>query len=131
MRNASHRRLARLLMSVLTTGLMVFGISMATTPSASAATCTSWSPSANGEGAGLMVVDGTHLKNNYYAKCDNNSSISSGTVVWLRCYKWNSANHLWWYVRDENSNYGWTSYDNVYDYLYDDNGDGYYSPAEC
>lgn len=51
LRNVSHRRPLRLFASVLTTGLMMFGMTVAVTPSASAAACTTWNPSANGEGA--------------------------------------------------------------------------------
>jgi hypothetical protein len=51
--NVSHRRPLRLFASVLTTGLMMFGMTVAVTPSASAAACTTWNPGANGEGGRL------------------------------------------------------------------------------
>ncbi|WP_405724463.1 hypothetical protein OG607_18845 [Streptomyces sp. NBC_01537] len=131
MRNLSHRRLTRLLMTVLTTALMGFGISIATTPAAYAASCTAWSPSANGEGAAIMNIS-THLKNNEYSTCDNVASISLDTEVYLRCYATNSKGNVWWYVRIANgTTLGWTSEANLDLIYYDDNLDGHMDYYHC
>ncbi|MCX4853876.1 hypothetical protein OG426_53790 [Streptomyces canus] len=132
LRNVSHRRPLRLFASVLTTGLMMFGMTVAVTPSASAAACTTWNPSANGEGGGSINIS-THLKNSNYSGCDNRASISAGDWVWVRCLKWNSATSHWWvYLRTEKgSNYGWTSLDNFSTIAYDDDGDGAFEYAYC
>ncbi|KQV93976.1 hypothetical protein ASD08_18500 [Streptomyces sp. Root369] len=124
--------MTRLLVSGFTTGLMMFGVSVAATPPASAAACTTWNPSANGEGAGYMNIS-THLKNNYYSGCDNVASVSYSTLVYFRCFKYNASTGHWWvYVRVAGtSTSGWTSFDNVNDLLYDDNGDGYYDAVDC
>ena len=131
LRNVSPRRPMRLLVSVLTTGLMMFGISMATTPSASAAACTTWNPSANGEGAGNMTIS-TYLKNSDWSGCDNRDYVSSGARVWFRCLQWNTATSHWWvYVRTDDSHYGWTSLDNIDNLGWDDDGDGTVEYASC
>ncbi|MFJ8108887.1 hypothetical protein [Streptomyces sp. NPDC096132] len=129
--NVSHHRLTRLLVSVLTTGLMIFGVSMATTSSASAA-CAYWIPSSNGEGAGTAIFD-LNLKNNYYSVCDNVASVSKGTLLYYRCIQYNpSTKHEWVYVRVAGtSTYGWTSRDNIADIGYDDNHDGSVDIAYC
>jgi hypothetical protein len=131
MRNLSHRRLTRLLMTVLTTALMGIGISIATTPAAYAASCSAWSPGANGEGAAFMNIS-TNLKNNEYSACDNVASIAYDTVVYLRCYDENAYGNLWWYVRVAGgSTYGWTSDANLDRFYYDDNQDGSQVYAQC
>jgi hypothetical protein len=132
LRNVSHRRPLRLFASVLTTGLMIFGMTVAVTPSASAAACTTWKPAANGEGGGSITIS-THLKNSDYSGCDNLDAISAGEWVWVRCLKWNSATSHWWvYLRtDVGSHYGWTSLDNFNSVAYDDDGDGAIEYAYC
>ncbi|MEV7499828.1 hypothetical protein [Streptomyces sp. NPDC093018] len=107
------------------------GVSVATATTAGAASCSDWSPSANGEGEGILTKS-VNNKKGPGEDCTSSGSLSTGTIVWLRCYAVNQYGNTWWYFRtDATSTYGWTSENNMKVYMYDDNGDGTWEPTRC
>jgi len=130
--NVSNHRLTRLLVSVLTTGLMTLGATTVTVSSASADEfCWNSLPTENGEGGGYTITS-INLKKGPYAACDNVASVADGKLVWLQCTTTNIYGNYWWYVRVAGtSTYGWTSYNNIADHWIDDDGDGNYEITAC
>ncbi|GAA0436756.1 hypothetical protein Aca07nite_45170 [Actinoplanes capillaceus] len=113
--------------------LLTAGLGVATAQPASADSCSSWKPSQNGDGSGLMKAGTWNLKSNYYSTCGNIGVVSGGERVWFQCWSTNSYGNQWWYVRVAGtSTYGWISDDNIWsETVTDDNHDGNLAYVKC
>ncbi|GAA3447676.1 hypothetical protein [Planomonospora venezuelensis] len=106
------------------------GAAGAATAQAAAPNC-SVKHNENGEGA-AWLNKGVNLKTGPYSGCGNVTWAAKDTYVYFLCWYDNSYGNTWWYVRIKGtSTHGWTSQDNFYGDMHDENGDGFITPLRC
>jgi hypothetical protein len=85
----------------------------------------------NGEGD-AVTRSAAHLKQYPYADCANVTLVPKGHKLYLWCYLDNEYGHLWWYVREQGTNFaGYISDDSIVTHFGDDDGDGHSDLAAC
>lgn len=80
---------------------------------ASAQSCSAWSPTANGEGAGFINTT-IQIRTGPGIECGSRGTIYAGTEVYYRCITVNQYGNTWIYYRIAGtSTYGWAYTEDV------------------